>query len=70
MLPIFRRFALLFILLVQPLPTLVYSAILTNEPITPALFIGGAIMLLGVYVGAFAPTRRPPVAEETSGSPV
>jgi drug/metabolite transporter (DMT)-like permease len=48
-----------YILLVQPLPTLVYSAFLTNEPITPTLFVGGAIMLLGVYIGAFAPTRRP-----------
>ena len=35
-----------------------YSAILTNEPITPALFIGGAIILIGVYIGAFAPSRQ------------
>jgi drug/metabolite transporter (DMT)-like permease len=49
-----------YILLVQPLPTLVYSAVLTNEPLTPALFVGGAIILLGVYIGAFA-TSRPPV---------
>ena len=46
--------AVSYVLLLQPLPTLVYSAILTNEPLTPALLLGGAIMLIGVYVGAFA----------------
>jgi drug/metabolite transporter (DMT)-like permease len=51
--------AVSYVLLLQPLPTLVYSALLTGEPITPALFVGGAVMLLGVYVGAFAPARRP-----------
>jgi drug/metabolite transporter (DMT)-like permease len=53
-----------YILLIQPLPTLVYSAILTNEPITPALFIGGGIMLLGVYIGAFTAGRREATASE------
>ena len=46
-----------YILLLQPLPTLVYSAVLTHEPLTPALFVGGAIMLLGVYIGAFSAPR-------------
>jgi drug/metabolite transporter (DMT)-like permease len=50
--------AVSYVLLIQPLPALVYSALLTNEPITPALFVGGAIVLLGVYIGAFAPGRR------------
>lgn len=55
-----------YVLLVQPLATIAYSAILTQEPITPALFIGAAIILLGVYVGAFAPRRTPvPVREPT-----
>lgn len=53
--------AVSYVLLLQPLPTLLYSALLTNEPITPALFIGGAIMLLGVYIGAFASSRQPVV---------
>ena len=56
--------AVSYILLLQPLPTLVYSALLTNEPITPALFVGGAIMLLGVYIGAFGPIRQPVAASE------
>lgn len=57
-----------YILLLQPLPTLVYSAVLTHEPLTPALLVGGAIMLLGVYIGAFA-TARPPVhAKDPAGS--
>jgi drug/metabolite transporter (DMT)-like permease len=58
-----------YILLVQPLPALVYSAILTNEPITPTLFVGGAIMLVGVYIGAFAQTG-PALATEESSSPI
>ena len=49
--------AVSYILLLQPLPTLVYSALLTGEPLTPALLVGGAIMLLGVYIGAFSPGR-------------
>ena len=56
--------AVSYILLLQPLPAVVYSALLTNEPITPALFIGGAIMLIGVYIGAFASSREPVPAPE------
>jgi drug/metabolite transporter (DMT)-like permease len=57
-----------YILLVQPIPTLVYSAVLTNEPLTPALLVGGAIILLGVYIGAFATARPPIPAEDPAGS--
>jgi drug/metabolite transporter (DMT)-like permease len=57
-----------YILLIQPLPTLVYSALLTNEPITLPLFIGGAIMLLGVYVGAFWPGRAAVASTEAASS--
>lgn len=42
-----------YILLLQPVAAIVYSAILTDEPITPALFVGAAIVLVGVYIGAF-----------------
>jgi drug/metabolite transporter (DMT)-like permease len=55
--------AVSYILLLQPLPTLVYSALLRGEPFTPALFIGGAVMLLGVYIGAFSPSREPATSE-------
>jgi drug/metabolite transporter (DMT)-like permease len=58
--------AVSYVLLIQPLPALVYSAVLTDEPITPALFVGGAIMLLGVYVGAFTSSRRPVAATEAA----
>ena len=57
-----------YILLLQPLPTLVYSALLRGEPLTPALLIGGAIMLLGVYIGAFAPSRQSVPAEAAAPS--
>jgi drug/metabolite transporter (DMT)-like permease len=55
--------AVSYILLLQPLPTLVYSALLRGEPLTLALIVGGAIMLLGVYIGALAPTRRGTTSE-------
>lgn len=46
--------AVSYTLLLQPLPTIIYSSILTHEPITPALFVGGVVILLGVYIGAFS----------------
>ncbi|MGH2428552.1 MAG: DMT family transporter [Candidatus Limnocylindria bacterium] len=57
-----------YVLLVMPLATIVYSAILTGEPITPALFIGGAIILGGVYIGALAPRRRAMASEDAATS--
>jgi len=59
--------AVSYTLLLQPIPAIVYSAILTHEPITPALFIGAAIILLGVYVGAFS-RSRPGVLPDGAGS--
>jgi drug/metabolite transporter (DMT)-like permease len=50
-----------YILLLQPVATITYSALLTDEPITPALFVGAAIVLVGVYIGAFS-RSRPPVS--------
>jgi drug/metabolite transporter (DMT)-like permease len=58
--------AVSYSLLLQPLPALVYSAILTGEPITLALFIGGAVMLLGVYVGVFSRRPEPAAAAEAA----
>lgn len=49
-----------YVLLLQPLATIAYSAVLTGEPITPALFIGAAVILAGVYIGAFARPRPLP----------
>ncbi|MEX1073264.1 MAG: DMT family transporter [Chloroflexota bacterium] len=45
--------------LLIPMATVVYSAILTGEAITPALLVGGAVILVGVYVGAYAAPRLP-----------
>lgn len=57
-----------YILLLQPVAAIVYSAIMTDEPITPVLFIGAAIVLLGVYIGAFSGARQPsPVAVADPG---
>jgi drug/metabolite transporter (DMT)-like permease len=48
-----------YVLLLQPVSALVYSAILTSEPLTPALLVGAAIVLLGVYVGTMTTAGRP-----------
>lgn len=53
-----------YVLLLQPVSAVVYSAVLRDEPITPALFVGGAVVLMGVYVGAFsAPRPSAPIEE-------
>lgn len=57
-------------LLLMPLVTVAASAVLLGEAVTIGLVVGGALVLAGVYVGAFAPSfarplpglfRRPPV---------
>jgi drug/metabolite transporter (DMT)-like permease len=42
-------------LLLMPLPASVGGALLLGEPITVGLLLGGALILAGVYLGAFAP---------------
>lgn len=54
-----------YILLLQPVATITYSALLTDEPITPALFAGAAIVLAGVYIGAFSRSPREAPAQAT-----
>ncbi|HET7686480.1 MAG TPA: EamA family transporter [Candidatus Limnocylindria bacterium] len=59
-----------YVLLLQPVAAIVYSAILTDEVITPALFVGAAIVLVGVYIGAFSADRsvwRPARGRAVSG---
>jgi drug/metabolite transporter (DMT)-like permease len=38
-----------------PLVAVPFSAAMTGEPISPQLVLGGAVVVLGVYLGAFAP---------------
>jgi drug/metabolite transporter (DMT)-like permease len=47
--------AVSFQFLLIPLATIPFSAVLTGEVITPLMLVGGAVVLLGVYIGAFAP---------------
>ena len=44
-----------FEFLLIPLATVPFSALLTGEAITPLMLVGGAIILVGVYLGALAP---------------
>ena len=44
-------------LLILPLVTIVLGAVLLDERVTPAFLVGGAVVLVGVYVGAFLPQR-------------
>jgi drug/metabolite transporter (DMT)-like permease len=48
-------------LLLMPLPAAVGGALLLGEPITLALIVGGALILLGVYLGAFAQSLSAPL---------
>jgi drug/metabolite transporter (DMT)-like permease len=48
-------------LLLMPLPAIVGGALLLGEPITVGLVIGGALIVLGVYLGAFAPSLAAPL---------
>jgi drug/metabolite transporter (DMT)-like permease len=47
-----------FQFLLIPFATIPFSALLTDEVITPWMLIGGAMALVGVYVGAFADGSR------------
>lgn len=49
--------AVSFQFLLIPLATIPFSVLLTGEVVTPLMLVGGAIVLLGVYVGVFMPTR-------------
>jgi drug/metabolite transporter (DMT)-like permease len=44
-----------YAMLLMPLVTITLAAILANEAITPAFLLGGGLVVVGVYVGAFAP---------------
>jgi drug/metabolite transporter (DMT)-like permease len=48
-------------LLLMPLPAIVGGALLLGEPITIGLVIGGSLIVLGVYLGAFAPSLAAPL---------
>ncbi|MFN2419609.1 MAG: DMT family transporter [Candidatus Limnocylindria bacterium] len=48
--------AVSFQFLLIPLATIPFSAVLTGEVITPLMLVGGAVVLSGVYIGAFAAT--------------
>ena len=52
--------AVSYVTLLMPLVTVALAAVLTGENITPSFVLGGAVILGGVYVGAFLkgrPTR-------------
>jgi len=44
-------------LLPMPIVTVIAAAILRGEAITPGLIVGGAIVLVGVYLGVFVRPR-------------
>ena len=46
-------------LVLFPLVSIPLSAILLDEPISASLLLGAPLVILGVYVGALAPDRRP-----------
>jgi len=59
--------AVSYVTLLMPLVTVVLAAVLTGERITPSFLLGGAVILGGVYVGAFLKGR--PVRSSASSLP-
>lgn len=58
-----------YTLLLMPIATVVYSSILLGEPLTPALLLGGTVIIAGVWIGAFARTALPrPTPEQRPAS--
>jgi drug/metabolite transporter (DMT)-like permease len=53
-------------LVLIPLVTVVVSAWLQEDPVTPAFAVGSALVLLGVYIGAL---RRPAISPGVEASP-
>lgn len=49
--------AVSFEFLLIPLATIPFSALLTDEVVTPIMLLGGALILLGVYLGTLMPER-------------
>jgi O-acetylserine/cysteine efflux transporter len=45
--------------LIAPLVTVVLGVVILGEPVTPWFAVGGALVLAGVYVGAFTTAARP-----------
>lgn len=50
-----------YALLLTPLVAVLGAAVLLDEPITPLFVVGAALVLVGVYVGAFAPSISRPL---------
>ena len=46
-----------YVMLLMPLVTVALSAVLDHEAVTAGYLIGGPLVLVGVYIGAFAPAR-------------
>jgi drug/metabolite transporter (DMT)-like permease len=49
-----------YVMLLMPLVTVVAAALLAGESVSPAFLVGGALVLAGVYGGAFAAPRVAP----------
>jgi drug/metabolite transporter (DMT)-like permease len=58
-----------YVMLLMPLVTVVAGASLAGEGVTPLFVVGAALVLVGVYVGAFAPrVHLPGVATSKAGT--
>jgi drug/metabolite transporter (DMT)-like permease len=59
-----------YVMLIIPLVTVFLGAALDNEQVTAAYLLGGPLVILGVYVGAFAPSVRWPRLSRPEAQPV
>jgi len=59
-----------YVMLLMPLVTVALSAVLDHEAVTAGYLIGGPLVLVGVYIGAFAPALvRSPTPPPTVATP-
>jgi drug/metabolite transporter (DMT)-like permease len=57
-----------YVFVLAPVVTVLLSARLDDEPVRPALVLGGLLVLVGVYVGALRPVRTSPALPEAGMS--
>lgn len=55
--------ATVYVLTLMPVVAVTLGALLADEPVTPALVVGGVLVMIAVYIGAISGPRSPVVEE-------
>jgi len=60
--------ASVYALTLMPVVAVTLGVLIANEKFSPEIIVGGALVILGVYVGALANRPPPPIGEPASGT--